>query len=136
MKEQLISFETAKLAKDKGFNWNTDYFYRENNMLCFSQYYDSTPNNRDIEKNFFSDTNEQSNLLCTAPTQSLLQKWLRDVHEIHIELNVHSASKPEKFTYSVSILPKSYGTWIRIGEFLTYEEALEKGLFEALKLIK
>lgn len=65
-----------------------------------------------------------------------LQKWLREVHEIHTELDVHSASKPEKFTYSVSILPKSYGTWIRIGEFLTYEEALEKGLYEALKLIK
>lgn len=67
---------------------------------------------------------------CKAPTQSLLQKWLRDVHNIYVRVD------------SVSI--NSHYFWIRIfphyisfgKNVKTYEDALEVGLFEALKLIK
>ena len=33
MKEQLISFETAKLAKEKGFDISTHSYYFEDNKL-------------------------------------------------------------------------------------------------------
>ncbi len=94
MIEELISFETAKLAKEKGFN-------------------------------------EQ----CSAPTQSLLQKWLREVHNIHVNVSYGLT-----FTFKINgdLKGNDYVDYSNIEEYWsrTYEEALEKGLIEGLKLIE
>lgn len=125
MKEPLISFETAKLAFEKGYpvfnNFSKSNFYnrRTKNLI------------------YFGRTGQQTKEhLYGAPTQSLLQKWLREVYKIHVEVKTYSCSMPEEFTYSVSILLKSYGSWIEIDSYLNYEEALEKGLQEALKILR
>lgn len=78
MEETLIDYETAKLAKEKGFDWNTDYYYNTDGESRYASYYDPTPNNRG-DMSWFSGGNT---FCCAAPTQSLLQKWLRDVHSI------------------------------------------------------
>ncbi len=74
MEEQLISFETAKLAKEKGFD-----------IICQKGF---NPNNGNIiEGNLWFVLNTlESNYHIQCPTQSLLQRWLREVHNIHIEL--------------------------------------------------
>lgn len=38
MKEELISFETAKLARKKGFNWNTRRFYSSDGRVDITMY--------------------------------------------------------------------------------------------------
>lgn len=77
MKDQLISFETAKLIKEKRFIVPTYYFYNNNNeVYTYSSLMDW---NRLIEE----DWNKNR---YNAPTQSLLQRWFREVHNIHINI--------------------------------------------------
>lgn len=118
MKDQLISFNTAKLAKEKGFNWIND------NTICGGY------NGKKCEKN-----------IVFTPTQSLLQKWLREVHMLHIDVysqsNVfwrfniwHLANKHSITDNSTHI--RDYNKT----PYISYEGALEDGLLEGLKLIK
>jgi len=131
MKEELITFETAKLAKEKGFDEVTDINYYEDY-------------NYKLESNFnglkHSDGN---NYFISAPTQSLLQKWLRDKHNIHIQCEVRVTYGEYKKSFvnlyqmnvfTISGDMKNHTTFT--GNYNTYEEALEAGLVEALKLIK
>jgi len=121
MEETKVTFETAKLAKNKRFDIEThtvDYMLNGNYVgergACIS---------------------------CTeyalAPTQSLLQKWLREIHNILIDVGSSFNG------YSVEVMTKdSNNKWLNMEfssdneQYETYEEALEAGLQEALKLIK
>jgi hypothetical protein len=72
MKEQLITFETAKLAKEKEFNKSFTVWSKE-------VYIDRKISNR-CSYAILDD-------VILSPTQALLQKWLREIHNKHI--NVH-----------------------------------------------
>ena len=111
MEDQIISFETAKLAREKGFP-------QENYYL----------------------TKDQIELLGPRiMTQSLLQKWLREEHDIMVYL----------VRYDDGIYPPRWSVYIYSDKIKTldkskhhyicgdddYENGLEIGLFEALKLI-
>jgi len=138
MKEELISFETAKLAKEKGFLLHTiDTFYQYDGSISLC-HYQST---RALE------VQDKERVECYAPTQSLLQKWLREKHKIHIEPQYSWLLDDDKkikgdvvwWYYIYSNYPhggrrKTFSS--EIGEPSTYEEALEEGLLEALKLIE
>jgi len=123
MEDQSTKLETAKLAKEKGFNWETRGFVN----LSQDNHFD----NDSLLENYNSKEHTIS-----IPTQSLLERWLREVHEIHVGVKPYSCSRPENFEYEVSILGKRYGKWVRIDSYLDYEDAMERGLEEALKLIK
>lgn len=107
MEDQLISFETAKLAKEKGFNLWTSC------KAHFPLYLKGEIEYRDFIRNIGEPL---------APTQSLLQRWLREEFDYHA--SVRRAGKDWKTSID------EYTT------FETYEEALERGLQELLKLIK
>ena len=71
------------------------------------------------------------------------QKWLRDVHDIVVEARANSYFNKYKEIYQVNgyfntILTISSTNYISKTSSIydTYEEALEVGLIEALKLIK
>ncbi len=134
MTEQIISKETAILAKEKGFDWYvesiyTNYTDQQHELIQVS--------NIDWKIDFY-----KKNLL-RAPTQSLLTKWLRDVHKFHISIlsalypfyywQVTDMSKPWGVSPKITQLP------IKIldqsAEFATYEEALEDALLKTLTLI-
>ena len=105
MKEQLISFETAKLAKEKGFPKKPLIFKKVGISI----------HGEEIYKIYV--------------TQSLLQKWLREVHSIQINLiKLKSSFMFFVFKEKTSFTASQKG-------FNSFEEALEKGLQEALKLI-
>ena len=126
MKEQLITFETAQLAKERGFDapskcYHSDGSFQDRDNLTD---YNSWPQNTKDE------------FLISAPTQSLLQKWLREIH-IHINVCPHGDYKLFLVEiYHPTETNKSGYTPIEGVRGNTYEEALEKGLIEALKLIK
>jgi len=136
MKEQLVNFETAILAKEKGFDEPCPtgaYGKYENKIHVWMQLKNS------LIPKYESLGNDETGP--SAPMQSLLQKWLREKHNIHvypiIEMIVLNAP-----LYIVSIIIKDnnaeYGI-TRIGYitgFRSYEQALEAGLLEGLKLIK
>jgi len=111
--EEKIKFETAKLAKEKGFDWEvTEGFTKDGRIFICSK-----------SSGFFPKE-------CRRPTQSLLQKWLREVHNIHVFATLFSY--PNEYDSCIYIKDKEP---IIKGINFTYEEALETGLQEALKLI-
>jgi|AntRauTorckE6833_2_1112554.scaffolds.fasta_scaffold00137_24 hypothetical protein len=149
IKEQIVTFGTAKLAKKKGFI-EPD----RDNHRAYSE---------DGELGSIFDSNKPHNI--TAPTQALLQKWLRDEHGIDINAIAYGIENREKSLATEGtrkirgaiwpgkyIYDKKY-IWI-IGEFDiddilngdlkvkkdiifdTHEEAFEEGLQKALKTIK
>lgn len=113
MTEELISFETAKLAKEKGFNIYASKFYDKYGDL-------------QVERPSFDITTNEGNV--ASPTQSLLQKWLREEHDIHIEI-IPNKNKWHTVMYPLVCIDDvgHFGDWD------TYEQALEEGLYEALK---
>lgn len=123
MNEQLISFETAKLAKEKGFKLGSGWQIR------------SLFNIKDGET-FCEKTIETPEYACERCTQSLLQKWLREVHNFHITINVGLPHNQFIMYYSNVIkFGKHHKSKFKSEFYKTYEDALEKGLQEALKLI-
>ena len=125
MQEQLISFETAKLAKEKRFDEECYYTYgRIGKEYC-------------IFKSEYSETNSEINkYIYSAPTQSLLQKWLRDAHHIDV-LSFHKYRlKGTTWTSEVYFKGDLIYTNHDYENDYTYEEALEIGLQEGLKLIE
>jgi len=122
MKEEIITFETAKLAKEKGFEitWLKDYFDLKDNRQ-YGQCVVFSP-----ELYSYDDENHIG-----LSTQSLLQKWLREKHKIAVLVTLC----PDNYGYDI-IRDESFVEIIKYKRnFLNYENALEEGLQEALKLI-
>ena len=136
MKEQLISFETAKLAKEKGFNIEVKTyfdikkfgdkpceFYGRLNANDYNSWDDKLKKN--INAGYIS-----------APTQSLLQKWFREVHNCHVEVVFHSPLDDSyitkdnlRYCFEVNYYGKNFNIPFTDDEdysgydYLTYEEA-------------
>ena len=115
MAEELVALETAKMLIKKGFN-ECRNVVDINNM-----------SNGDLPKRCFSQ-----------PTQSLAQKWLREVKNLHIEIYRSAVG------YGYAIVKADNGTWQEDddsrgtndgGLWDTYEEALEAGIIKALSLL-
>lgn len=129
MKEEFITLETAKLMKNKGFRECVFTFYEadgvEGDMILSETY--------DYSENF----NKREGFL-SAPSQSLVQKWLRETKNLHIAIIRNACG------YGYDICKADNGTHITDGIFKgtndggqwdTYEEALEAGIQKAIELI-
>lgn len=116
MKDELVTFETAKLAKEKGFSPG---------ILVGSHHYFYKPDGTRLWGDSFGKEN-----FYYVSTQSLLQRWLREVHNIEVPVIFFDRG----YLYTVTKKP-SKGNHYRVEYSETYEEALEKGLFEALDLL-
>ena len=128
MEETLISFETAVLAEEKGFNIATVYGYDNNGSLKeYFTYASYSPGEPEIRIEDFICKWEYQ-----APTQGLLQKWLREKHNLHVLpiLNWY----PDRYDYE--ILRENEAPLRSKSIESNYEQALEAGLFEALKLVR
>lgn len=133
--ERIIRQETAKLAKEKGFNWYVNTHYGESPvvshmMLAEPEDQFGTP----YEKKNYNEGGWMFNKY-SAPTQTFLQKWLREKHRIDVNPSRSYTRGGIDLGYSLSVerVKPNY-----LGEYLygkTYEEVLEKGLVEALNLI-
>ena len=110
--EDYVSFETAKLLKEKGFECATPhYYYDEDGDLLFSIW------NIGTGKNTF-----------VAPSLEIAMKWLREVYRIDIEVRTHYLNylKPNDTRfYSGKILKGSEDVIHTIYSKDTYEEVCE-----------
>jgi hypothetical protein len=128
MKEQLISFETAVLAKERGFNEPSKNWYNFSGLLIEGM------------SNTYNPSNSKKFPSYSVVSQSLLQKWLRDVHEIHVQ-PIFQGWADSHYSYHCKVHFIKDGIWeyflpTKSKDTLIYEEALEIGLQQALKLIK
>lgn len=111
--EDYVSFEVAKLLKEKGFDGDTSCYY--------------TPDN---EKRWvyqhYQDFDKKDRIEC--PTLQMAMKWLREVYHIHIEIHLDSMDGRHPIyeaLYSECITIRT-DNFIDYGD--TYEEAVEAAL--------
>ena len=117
-----ISHKVAVLAKEKGFAVICDRVFLNNDIKLQCAL-------RNYPKALFPD-------VLQAPTQSLLQKWLRDKHNLNVTPDTFdNTGRWEAVIISIIQSEESRIHYEPEPIFNTYEEALELGLLEALKLI-
>ncbi len=141
--DELVSFETAKLAKEKGFDVPTDRYYHIYDDIVDAE--NSLEMTGDGCADFYNSLNTYR---CAAPTQSLLQRWLREEKGIVILINIGYCyeNKDTPFYENPNMEPifngYYYGIWMlddlndnlgRSNYFPTYELALEDALKYALE---
>ena len=125
MKENSVGFFVAKLAKEKGFPQEPNrrkvpyYNYKgefNGDVTDFLRKYLREEDTSDVES-------------VSAPTQSMLAKWLREKHNIHLiaykNINIDGYDWCYITTDGIT----------NINSYKTYEEALEAGLYQALLLL-
>lgn len=84
IKEQYVSFEVSKLLKEKNFNEEVRTYYDEfgKERDLFDDFSDIK--NTDIDA--YPEFADSLDLYCTRPTQQMVMRWLREVHNIHISI--------------------------------------------------
>jgi hypothetical protein len=127
MERQVIGFDNAQLAKEKGFDVETLDFYSLRDRSFYQ--------NKEL---IFHNHNDESfgPNRASAPSQSRLQKWLREKHNIHVLPII--TDHPDGYIYSFDIKKGLTRVKLPFNEKHyrdTYEYAMELGLQEALKLI-
>ena len=133
--EDYVSFETAKLLKEKGFDDVCRAFWKDwynEKTLCecspFHCFYHCT-NSMLTEK--YNDENE---INIAAPTLQMAMKWLREVHNLHIEVYRTACG----YLYIISKVPTGSdlynngdaydGDDENSGQWTTYEKACEAAI--------
>lgn len=119
--EEICTYEVCKLAKEKGFDVPTHYTYNEN---CRKAMYMELCLNR----------NTKDSRSISAPTQSLLQRWLREEKGVTICVDIFDDGwffdistfyKQDTGIYEIDIPYKSSNV---SPVYDTYELALEDAL--------
>ena len=123
MKEKLITFKTAKLAKKKGF------FVEYN---CCQKFYINLKDDGIYDKDNVYQCPYEHHSHILAPTQSLLQKWLRETHNIVVQVSLFPK---EGYVVDGINLKDTTEIIFSFSNYDVWEEALEKGLRKALTQI-
>lgn len=121
IEEQFVSFDTAKMLKEAGFD-----------LPCTSQYTEGMGVwNVEYPYNFNEDDFGYS-----RPTQALAARWLREVHSIMVI--PFFDDDMEQWYYVIDGVTKESGIECvqSASDYDSYEEALEAGLKHCLELIK
>ena len=125
--EAYCSYEISKLLKEKGFNekcyggYHLEFDDNDNSVLMFEKWI-TYPHNNDFEDEGF---------LCSAPTHQMALAWLRQKHNINIEIHFNRYGPNYKYEiiYKPEILDDIYST----GNYLYYEDTVEAALEDVLK---
>lgn len=122
-----VSFEVAKLLKEKGYDEPSKYYYRKGDNKFT---YTALALRNSIEALYISE--------CTTHPLAEVAKWLREVHNIHITIGNSASgyywelSKADNGTF---ICDYNYKGSNDGGKYNTYEQALNEGIKEALNLL-
>ena len=135
--EEICTCEVAKLAKDKGFPQDVDRWVADLHSATNSNYYNHKGElNGDcieiIKCKIQKEEIPKEFELVAAPTQSLMQRWLREEKKVHIEIYPVFPS-PNDVKYGRWIVADAITKSIPIEYFDTYEQALEDAELYCLK---
>ena len=120
--ENYISFETAKLLKEKGFDEATLCDYSNKGTRWFND--------------VLVQHNSQGGIAC--PTLQMVMKWLREVHDIFIELTVGETNGKTWYDFDIIPINKREIAWnhydnLPFVECNSYEQACEAAIQYCLK---
>lgn len=128
-KEDYVSLECAKLLREKGFNEYCGAYYHLNwDGMTEEECFEVAPN--------YDFRNKDNGYRVAAPTLYEAQKWLREKHNIHLDVRCTSYYKPlNRCDYMCEIFALSSNVYSDTRIYHKYEEALNAGIIEALKQI-
>lgn len=124
--EDYVSFEIAKLLKDKGFNERLFTFYIT----------DEAKKEGYFELMAFTDDkidNNHSDYCYLAPTLQMIMKWLREVYNINVD--IVPIWNQKRFEYQIFVVTPENAKHCYIDDklYLGYEEAVEAAIEYCLK---
>ena len=118
--EDFVSFNVAKLLKEKGFDEGCNsYFISDNEIALIS-------NRRDFNNH---------GIYLSAPTHQMAMKWLRG-KSIFIQIGIVEYSTitiPEKYYFFKVYIDRKFISHDKFDTYYTYEEAVEAACIYALK---
>ena len=107
--EDYVSFEIAKLLKEKEFDEYCGYYSSDGEYWGYCVY------------------NHRGKDYISAPTLQMAMKWLREVHNIDIIINVSSKDESDdKRKYTYAIVSKQFIGTDNVKR--TYEESCESAI--------
>ena len=119
--EDYVSYETAKLLKEKGFDENTpvNYFVGDDKLRgCV------------VGEMIYHKRAEEDTHLIACPTLQMAMKWLREVHSLYLDIVTSFSQDGICYTFSCSntmdLIQGTKGTSYH--EYQTYEEACEDAI--------
>ena len=120
IREEYVSFETAQMLKEAGFECNLEYYYDKHG---------------NVEPSLYADNDDYP-----RPTQAIAARWIREVHRIVVDaFFIPPSEKEDEWKYFICKMDDL----VLAGDFVsskftykTYEQAMELGLQEALGIIK
>ena len=122
--EDYVSYEIAKLLKEKGFNEEVRTFYNSNGKIEDCAFL--LNHNLDIGSGFTS-----------APSQSIVLKWVREVHSIYItsdtEINDKHCFYPVIYTMTEESWDMQSFEELEKLSFNNPEQAVEAAILYVLK---
>ena len=112
IKEDYVSFEVAKLLKEKGFDgeWHKHYW----------GYF---PGKEFLTEGLFNPEYDYP-----APTLQMAMKWLREVHNRYIEICTDNAYNSKDIVFRPTIFDKKLNYLWESDNYSTYEEACEAAI--------
>lgn len=114
-KEAYVSFEVAKLLKEKGFDWPCICYYEDNGII-----------HRALDYVRQNDGDDDDNDECICPTQQMACRWLRKEKGIHILPEISEVKENPKY-YCMIWKTSTLESFI-IELFDSYEDAIEATL--------
>lgn len=153
----VVQYKTARKAKQKGYELESSNFY----VTPKAKVYGLDEKNRpypifNTPKKLYTvgqhivDTNDVK-YLTSAPTQSQLQKWLREEYKIHIQIVLNEdmihrmamklgtprSKWSYRYIFNIDQKPEYYNVFHSSYKLQldTYEQALEHALYHILKLL-
>lgn len=129
IEESYVSRDTARMLKEAGFDVPCRSYYELEDGEAVRK--DCI---RPYDHNGFGDT------ICSRPTLALAAMWLRDKHRLHVSVSIVGLFDGLRdityWAFSIMNVNTALFEYIDGNRYDTYEEAMEAGLQEAIKLIK
>lgn len=120
IEEAYVSFEVAKLLKEKGFDESCWLKYDNEGYLSFNHV------------GYINSEEACDDFCALAPTHQMAMAWLREVHKLHIEI----ARGPKGYHITIETIPLGVVKYITreiVGT--TYVDSYEDAVEASLKYI-
>ena len=121
IKEDYVSFETAKLLKEKGFDESCYQKYDDEGYLSFNHV------------GYINSESPSDDFSALAPTHQMAMKWLREVNKVLIVIDAYHADHWEGYIDGFEISIYSHASTIIVPNEIAYHTNYEEACEAAIK---
>jgi len=135
---EIVSFETAKILKELGFDEYVLNVYKTNKLRTWHLLYKVTYLSKGYYYKVKGNSHPVGGCKVSAPYLSQVQEWLREKEiEVAISPDFYKHSEHTGYVVDIDIFKdgKHYKE-LKQQHFKTYNEALKVGIKESLKYLK